>query len=94
MLAIVYTSLVKPGLASLKDFVSWFVDNPNKVFGLAERKIEVGYPADITILDLDNSHRYEKDEILSLSKNSPYIGMEFYGFPIATMVMGKVLYKK
>ena len=94
MLAIVYTSLVKPGLASLKDFVSWFVDNPNKVFGLAERKVEGGYPADITILDLDNSHRYEKEEILSLSKNSPYIGMEFYGFPIATMVMGKVLYKK
>jgi dihydroorotase len=94
MLPVVYTNFVKTGMATLKDFVSWFVDNPNKVFNLGERKIEVGYPADITILDLDNKHVYTKDEIVSLSKNSPYIGMEFYGFPILTMVSGKVLFKK
>ena len=94
MLPVVYTHFVKTGMATLKDFVSWFVDNPNKVFNLGERKIEVGYPADITILDLDNKHVYTKDEIVSLSKNSPYIGMEFYGFPILTMVSGKVLFKK
>jgi dihydroorotase len=94
MLPVVYTHFVKTGMATLKDFVSWFVDNPNKVFNLGERKIEVGYPADITILDLDNKHLYTKDEIVSLSKNSPYIGMEFYGFPILTMVSGKVLFKK
>ena len=94
MLPVVYSHFVKTGMATLKDFVSWFVDNPNKVFNLGERKIEVGYPADITILDLDNKHVYTKDEIVSLSKNSPYIGMEFYGFPILTMVSGKVLFKK
>lgn len=94
MLAIIYTHFVKTGMANLNDFVNWFVHNPNKVFKLKERKIEVGYPADITVLDLDTKHKYEKDEILSLSKNSPYIGMEFYGFPILTLVNGKVLYKK
>ena len=94
MLPVVYTHLVKTGMATLKDFTEWFVDNPNKVFNLGERKIEVGYPADLTILDLDTKREYTKEEIVSLSKNSPYIGMEFYGFPILTMVSGKVLYKK
>lgn len=94
MLPIVYTNFVKTGLATLADFTKWFVDNPNKVFNLGERKIEVGYPADITILDLETKHKYMKEEIVSLSKNSPYIGMEFYGFPILTIVGGKVLYKK
>lgn len=94
MLPIVYTYLVKTNLATLSDFVKWFVDNPNKVFELEERKIEVGYPADITVLDLENKQVYEYNEILSISKNSPYIGMEFYGFPILTMVDGKVLFSK
>ena len=94
MLAIVYTHLVKTNYATLTDFVNWFVDNPNKVFGLDERKIAEGYTADITVLDLDNKYEYKYEEILSLSKNSPYIGMEFYGFPIITIVDGKLLYKK
>jgi len=94
MLAIIYTHLVKTNMASLSDFVKWFVDNPNKVFDLPERKIMPGYKADVTILDLENKHCYKEDEIVSLSKNSPYIGMEFYGFPIVTIVDGKVLYKK
>ena len=93
MLPIVYTYLVKPGLASLSDMVDWLVNNPNKVFGLEEKKIEVGYPADITILDINNKRVYTKDEILSIGKNAPYIGMEFYGFPLMTIVSGKILYK-
>ena len=93
MLPIVYTHIIKPGLATLSDFVNWFVTNPNKVFGLKERKIAIGENADLTILDINNKRKYTKEEIVSLSKNSPYIGMEFYGFPIATIVDGKLLYK-
>lgn len=94
MLPIVYTHFIKTGMASLNDFVNWFVNNPNRIFNLGERKLEVGYPADLTILDLNNKREYKKEEIVSLSKNSPYIGMEFYGFPILTIVGGKVLFKK
>lgn len=93
MLPIIYTYFVKTNLASYKDMVDWLVTNPNKVFGLEEKKIEIGYPADITILDINNKRVYTKEEILSIGKNAPYIGMEFYGFPIATLVDGKILYK-
>lgn len=93
MLPICYTHFVKSGLASLTDFVRWFVDEPNRVFKLKERKLEVGYPADITILDLENKREYKEEEIVSIGKNAPYIGMEFYGFPIMTMVDGIIKYK-
>ena len=37
---------------------------------------------------------YTEEEIVSKSVNSPYIGMEFYGFPICTILGDKIIYKK
>ena len=34
-----------------------------------------------------------KEEILSLSKNTPYIGMELTGFPRYTLVNGKIVWR-
>lgn len=93
MLAIVYTNFVKTKLASYQDFVRWFVDAPTKVFNLKEKKIEVGYEADLTILDTQNKRRYTKEEIVSKGKNSPYINMEFYGFPICTILNNKIVWR-
>lgn len=94
MLPIVYTHFIKTGLATHQDFVNWFVNAPSKIFGLKEKKIEVGYSADLIILDINNKRRYTKEEILSKSKNSPYIGMELYGFPIYTILNGKVVWRE
>ena len=93
MLAIVYTNFVKTKLASYQDFVRWFVESPTKVFNLKEKKIEVGYEADLTILDTQNKRRYTKEEIVSKGKNSPYINMEFYGFPICTILNNKIVWR-
>lgn len=93
MLAIIYTNFVKTKLASYQDFVRWFVESPTKVFNLKEKKIEVGYEADLTILDTQNKRRYIKEEIVSKGKNSPYINMEFYGFPICTILNNKIVWR-
>ena len=93
MLAIIYTNFVKTKLASYQDFVRWFVESPTKVFNLKEKKIEVGYEADLTILDTQNKRRYTKEEIVSKGKNSPYINMEFYGFPICTILNNKIVWR-
>lgn len=94
MIPIIYTNFVKTGLISLNRFLDVLVYNPIKVFGLDERSLEVGSVADITILDITNEHTYSKEEILSKGKNSPYIGNSYYGFPICTIVNGKIVYKK
>ena len=93
MIPLVYTHFIKTKLATLEDFVNWFVTNPNKVFNLPERKIKKGYVADIAILDIKTTRKYSEEEILSLSKNSPYIGMEMTGFAKYTIVNGKVIWR-
>ena len=93
MLPIIYTYFIKTNLASFKDLNTWFVNNPSQIFGLKPKKIEIGEVAELTILDINNKRVYEESEILSKSKNSPYIGMEFYGFPICTILKDKIVWR-
>ena len=93
MLPLVYTAFIDTNMATLNDFVDWFVTNPNKVFSLEERKVEEGYVADLTVLNLDEKRIYTKEEILSKGKNSPYIGMELKGYPVLTICNGNVVWR-
>ena len=90
---LIYTHFIKPNIASLNDFVNWFVNNPRKLFKLDERRIEEGYIADIAVLDIKNVRKYTDEEILSLSHNCPYIGMEMTGFARYTLVNGKIVWR-
>ena len=94
MIPIIYTEFVKTGIISLEKFLDVLVYNPIKVFGLPERDLKYGMIADIAVLDIENSHTYTKDEILSIGKNSPFIGNTYYGFPKYTLVNGNIIYKK
>ena len=93
MLPVVYTNFIKTGLATHQQFVDWFVNNPAKIFNLPVNKIEVGERANIAVLDIKTERVYTKEEIVSLSKNSPFIGFELTGYPVCTLVDGKVVYK-
>ena len=94
MIPIIYTEFVKTGLISLDRFLEIMVYNPIKVFRLPDRKFGVGMIADIAVIDIENKHKYTKEEILSKGKNSPFIGNEYYGFTKYTLVNGEVVYKK
>jgi len=94
MIPIIYTHFVKTNLISLERFLDILVYNPIKIFNLPKRDLNVGSIADITILDIENEHTYTKEEILSKGKNSPFIGMSFYGFPKYTLVNGKIVFQK
>ena len=93
MLPVVYTNFIKTGLATHQQFVDWFVNNPAKIFNLPVNKIEVGERANIAVLDIKTERVYTEEEIVSLSKNSPFIGFELTGYPVCTLVDGKVVYK-
>jgi dihydroorotase len=94
MVPLIYTHFVDKGLISLERFIELFVKNPRKIFSLSERKIEVGYQADITVLDINTTRKYTEKEILSLSTNCPYIGMEMKGFPILTIYKGNIVWEE
>ena len=92
-LPIIYTEFVKKGIISYKRFLELSVYNPNRIFNLADRDLNIGEIADIAILDIENPHTYTKDEILSKGKNSPFIGNTYYGFTKYTIKNGKIIYK-
>jgi dihydroorotase len=94
MLPIIYTYFVKTNIISLDRFLDLLVYNPCKVFNLPLRDLKEGSIADIAVLDITNTRKYTKEEIVSKGTNSPYIGMEFTGFPICTICNGKIIYKK
>ena len=94
MIPIIYTNFVKPGLISLNRFLDLLVYNPIKVFNLPKRDLKENMTADIAVIDIENEHKYTKEEILSKGKNSPFIGNSYYGFTRYTLVNGKIVYKK
>ena len=94
MIPLVYTNLVKTGLATYSNMLDWLVYNPIKIFNLPQRKLEVGYPADLVVIDINNEREYTKEEILSMGKNTPFIGMKLTGFPKLTMVNGKIVWQE
>ncbi|MFI3228752.1 MAG: dihydroorotase [Bacillota bacterium] len=89
---LIYTNLVRTGKATLNQMEAWLTTNPAERFGLPSGKVAVGATADIAVLDINNSRIYNKNNIVSSGKNSPFIGAELYGFAVLTLVDGKVVY--
>ena len=94
MIPLVYTNLIKTGIATHEDFLNWLVYNPIRIFNLPKRSLSVGSVADIAILDIDNYREYNKEEILSMGKNTPFIGMKLTGFIKYTFVNGKLVWQE
>lgn len=89
----IYTYFVRTGKLSYSRFVELISTSPAKRFSLPVPEIKVGAKANLAVLDIENEREYTEEEILSLSKNSPFIGYKLYGFNKLTLVDGKVAYE-
>src|ERR1700675_3782123 len=85
--------LVHSGKITLMRMVELFTTGPAKVFGL-ERKIAKGETADLTLFSTDHDWTYNVKESSSKSRNSPFNGRSFKGAPMATIVAGRVVWKR
>ena len=92
-LALGLTELVDTGKMPLMRLVELFTTGPARVLGL-ERKIAAGEPADLTIFSSDHTWTYRTADSPSKSRNSPFDGRSFRGAPMATIVGGKVVYRR
>jgi dihydroorotase len=92
-LALALEQLVHSGRLSLMRMVELFTSGPARVLGI-ESKIAAGQAANLTIFSLDDSWTYNVKESPSKSRNSPFDGRTFKGAPVATIVAGRVIYKR
>jgi dihydroorotase len=83
---------VNAGRLSLTRFVDLTSWGAARIFGIAGKgRIAKGYDADLTVVDLRAKRRIENDWIASKCGWTPFDGMETTGWPIATIIRGRIV---
>ncbi|MCI9287134.1 MAG: dihydroorotase [Clostridia bacterium] len=94
-LAASITNLIEPKHISYLDLVRLTSYTPAKLLKLETKgQIKEGYDADITIFDSNIEYVYQKESIVSKSKNTPFIGKKLKGKVMYTIVGGRIVYEK
>ncbi len=92
-LAATITNLVDKGELTYFDVVRLTSYNPAKILGIDRGEIKEGAIADLTIFDPNVEYEYKKEDIVSKSKNTPFIGKKLKGRVAYTIVNGNVVYE-
>lgn len=92
-IALSLEQLVHTKRISLTRMVELFTTGPACVLGM-ERKLAAGAPADVTIFSTTHEWTYNVNSSPSKSRNSPFDGRSFRGAPMATIVAGKLAYRR
>lgn len=92
--AVLYTHLVKQDVLTLERLVELMSINPRKRFGLEGGLIADGYPADLTLLDLDRQWVVDPEDFAGMGRATPFAGQRVCGKPIMTIVNGEIVYEE
>jgi dihydroorotase len=92
-LALSLEQLVHRGRISLMRMVELFTTGPARVLRM-ERTLATGEPGDLTIFSTDHAWTYDVMDSPSKSRNSPFDQREFKGAPMATVVAGRIVWKR
>ncbi len=87
--------LVHNGVIDLKRLIELCAVNPARIFDLRDRgTLRQGAWGDVTILDPDLRWKFDAAQSKSKSRNTPFDGWTFHGAVVATIVAGRVLYRR
>ncbi|WP_186394962.1 dihydroorotase [Stappia sp. TSB10GB4] len=82
---------VNAGRLSLARFVDMTSAGPQRLFGIARKgRIALGYDADFTIVDMKRRETITNGWIASKCGWTPYDGTSVQGWPVGTMVRGRL----
>ncbi|MFC5388747.1 dihydroorotase [Brevundimonas bullata] len=85
---------VAEGRLSLERFIDLTSGGAQRVFGTANKgRMAVSYDADLTIVDLKAKKTISHDQQASRCGWTPFDGFETTGWPVATIVRGRVVMK-
>ncbi|NLA74024.1 MAG: dihydroorotase [Deltaproteobacteria bacterium] len=87
-------NLVRDRVLTLPQLINKLTLQPAKILGVQGGIIKEGERADLAIFDMDEGYILRTDDILSKSKNSPFIGSALKGRNIITMVGGKIVWSR
>ncbi len=90
--AALYTHLVEPGVLPLATLLERMSAGPARIYGLEEPRIEVGAPANLVLVDLEQPWRIDASTFRSRSANSWLLGRTLRGRVLETVAAGKLVY--
>jgi dihydroorotase len=82
--------LVREGVLPLSRWIEAFTTKPAQLLRLSYGTLRIGEEADVMVLDPEATWYFEEDNVLSKSRNSPFLGWKLRGQVVATIVGGVV----
>lgn len=86
---------VNDGKLPLTRVVELMAQNPSELFGIKNKgRIQVGYDADFSIVDMKKSRTVENSWIQSKCGYSPFAGMKLQGWPHSVIINGQLVFQE
>jgi dihydroorotase len=84
--------LIRDNIIDEQRLVELMAVNPAAILGIPGGTLSPGAAADITLIDPTRKFNYAADQVVSKSRNSPFLGWELQGRAVLTMVDGTIRY--
>lgn len=75
---------------NLMDVIALMTIKPAKLANLPVGRLQEGFPADITVVDLDTEKVVDSSRFVSKGKNTPFNGKVLKGWPVMTITKGMI----
>lgn len=92
--SLLYTKFVQQDIFTLEQLINWLTVKPAEIFNLNAGKLAVGHPADLTLINLEETYTSKEEDYLSKGVNTPFTGEVVTGKIQMTLVNGQVVYKE
>lgn len=87
-------ALVEQGVLTMAQLVERMSCTPARILNLDRGTLKPGAAADITLIDPAAEWVVEADKLASMAKNTPWLGQKMKGATAATIVAGKVVFRR
>jgi dihydroorotase len=85
-------ALVRDRVIDASRLVELLAVNPAAILGIPAGSLSPGSVADVTLIDPEREFLYTEEQVVSKSRNSPFLGWRLQGRAVLTMVGGEIRY--
>ncbi len=86
---------VHQGRCTIKQVVQWMCEAPSRVWNVLNKgRIELGYDADLVLVDLNRVHTIRNADQVTKCGWTPWDGKTLTGLPLRTWVMGQEVFRE
>ncbi len=87
-------ALIREGVLSVPRAIRALSLAPAEILGVGGGRLQEGETADLTVIDPEAKYVFDEADILSKSRNSPFIGATFKGRCDMTMIGGRIVWRR